>query len=137
MNVDELKILEEYRYTLMEIEAISKQIDRLRIPMEPGSIGAAPMGEKMPSTNDKIHASIQQLDGLDTVLKKRKRVLERQTLAFESVLAGVKDSRTRTVLRLYYGLGYSDEMIARNMGVSRTTVWSVRAAVIPKPEGNG
>ena len=130
LTADERRILEEYRYTLMEVEAISKQIEWLRIPGDPNGIGAAPMGERTPSTHDKLHASFQQMDGLDAVLKKQKRILERRTVAFENVLASIREPRTRTVLRLYYGLGYSDEMIARSMGISRASVWRVRDVLI-------
>lgn len=132
VTMDDLKILEDYRYTLMEINAISKQIEQLRIPMEPSAIKAAPVGEKKTGTNDQLHAALQAADGLDAVLQAQMKVLKRRAAAFENVLAGIDDPRTRTVVRLYYGLGYSDEMVSRNMGISRMTAWNVRSAMIKK-----
>ena len=119
-------VLLRYRWLTEEASAISRQADRLiRIGAPAGISNQAITG--MPrGTNDPTAAGIQAFDGY--VLTLRARVVEIAEICheFESIITGIKDDRARTVCRLYYGNGLTDDQIARKYHLERSTVTKIR-----------
>lgn len=127
---EEVRILEQYRYMVAERDAIERQINRLKIPDGPAGITSSPMGEKMPSTNEKVIAAIQHLEGMEEMLLKKLAAIAEMASGFEGVLERFESAKTRSVLRYYYGLGWTDDRIGAKLSMSRRTVYNIRADAV-------
>lgn len=132
MTESEKAVLKDYRFTVVSIYAINKQMDMLRIPGEPAGLKAVKPVDAGSGTNDPVHAALQLEDGLREMLEGKMKWLRLQTEVFEKILARVEDASENAILRLYYALGYSDAEIAKELELSRQTVWNRRRAALEK-----
>ncbi len=124
------------RTALMEIAAIERQLARLENSAIPGYVSnAAIRREKVPGkdeyiaagrTNHPEAAREQAIDGCIERLAERRAALAELAQRLEDLLDRVADGKTRTILRYYYGCGWSDEHIAEELDMARQTVTSKR-----------
>lgn len=138
MTVREL--LNQCRTALTEITAIEHQIDRLMSTGAPsGGGGGGVQREKVKGKDEYIlvgrsnnpeAARAQAVDGYLAVLEHKKQCLEKLLDEMEHVLEALSDGKARAVLRLYYGVGWSDERIAEEMETSREAINRQRNAAI-------
>lgn len=131
MTEKEKASLNDYRFTVVSIKAIEKQIALLQIPGGPLGLKNASKKEGG-KTNDPTSAAIQKDDGLKELLAEKKTLLQNQTMTFENVLARMTEARDRAILRCYYGLGYSDTQVAAEIGCTRRTAWALRVDALKK-----
>lgn len=118
--------LKEYCYALQELRAIEQQIERIGISGAP--VGIRPIGGGAPGTNDHAAAVLQQQDGLEAILEKKRVELEEKVMRGERALEMVTYPRARVILRRFYVLGCSDARIAEELGICKKTVQRVRVA---------
>ena len=138
MTVREL--LNQCRTALTEIVAIERQIDLLMSTGAPSDgSGGGIRREKVKGadeytvvsgTNNPEAARAQAVDGYKAALETKKQHLEALLHEMEDVLGGLNDGRARAVLRLYYGVGWSDERIAEEMDTARQVVQKWRNAAV-------
>lgn len=102
----DLDALHSYRYAVSELRAVGEQLEELsELPAE---------------------ARKYRVDDLRKQLAARQAELQAVLDQFERVISQIRDPRTRTVIRHYYGLGMSDERIGLVTGISARTVNKVR-----------
>lgn len=118
--------LKEYGLALREKEIMEQQMERLGITGAPS--GARGVSNRPPGTNDRTAAAMQQLDGLEALLKQQYEEVQRKALAGERALAMIRSSKARVVMRSYYVLRMSDDRIAEMLKLGKTTVWRIRTA---------
>ena len=137
MTVREL--LNQCRTAVIEVAAIERQIERLMSTGAPSDGTHGTRREKVPGrdeyvavggTNNPEAAREQAVDGCVAVLEGKKRQLEEMLLEMEMAIGRLKDGRARTVLRLYYGVGWSDERIAEELDTARQVVQKWRNAAV-------
>ena len=108
--MDELQILQDYRWAVRERETVAAQLEALTSPHYRRAEAEGRVQAE--------RARARRRAGCAEQLRAREEDLARQTEAFERVLAGVAFARTRLVLRQYYALGWTDEQIAEANGFS-------------------
>ena len=122
--------LKAYSYALQEKRAIERQIERMSIPAAPlgGSGGIHPGGGGTRGTNDKLASALQQLEGLEERLARKLQELSDKAIRGERALDMIGYAKARVIMRQYYVLMDSDEKIARELDMGRTTVQRIRKA---------
>lgn len=126
----DLQILESYRATCLEMDAIRQQIQRMEISGKPHGMSSQDTSGIGRSTNDKTAAAIQTLDGLEAALEERMQILQKIVARFEKIVASVQMPMGRVVLRRYYGMGETDAQVAAAMGYSERRVNQIRNTAI-------
>ena len=125
-----LEVLTDYRMAVLELDALKRQYDRLLFLGAPNGLSGAGDASGVGGTNDRTASRIQQQDGI----LERIEAIEAEKLAligdFEDVLAQVHSGKLLTILRYYYGLGYSDYTCADEMGMERMQVWRGRRKIV-------
>ena len=114
--MNQLDILQRYRWTVREREALMAQLEALTAWEPRGSQGSwqrhAALEKRRQACGDALLAWEAQL--------------AEEAERFEAILAAVEHPRTRLVLRQYYGLGMTDEEIAEADGFSPRLAGSIR-----------
>lgn len=121
--------LEFCRSAVDEIAAIEHQLDRLRGIGGPRSLGAVST-ESMSRTNNPESARLQHEDYLCAELEKQRDRIEATLAAANALVNSLADGRARSILRYYYLVGWNDDRIADEMGISRTWVCKKRVAAV-------
>lgn len=118
------EVLQSYRYGLMELRALDRQMDTLMRMSGPAGL---PGGLRSPShTNDPQARLSQNLTACEEQMERSRQRLVDLTGQFEAVLTSLPDQRSRTVLRLYYAAGCTDGEIAETTGLSERTISRIR-----------
>lgn len=133
-------ILMQCRTALSEITAIEHQIDRLMTTGAPSGGGGGPRREKIKGTDEYVlvggatnnpeAARAQAVDGCEAVLEQKKQKLADLLQQMENLLDMLADGGARTVLRYYYGVGWTDEKIAEELETSREVITRQRNAAV-------
>lgn len=134
------ELLNQCRTALTEIVAIERQIDLLMSTGAPSDGGGGGIRREkikgadeytvVSGTNNPEAAREQAVDGYMELLEKKKQHLETLLFEMENVLGSLNDGRARAVLRLYYGVGWSDERIAEEMDTARQVVQKWRNVAV-------
>lgn len=135
------ELLNQCRIALAETTAIERQIDKMMTIGGPsGSKGSGIRREKIKGkadeyvtvrgTNNPQAAKEQAVDGWEEALEERKRQLSEMLLRMEELLLGLRDGRARTIIRYYYGVGWTDEKIADELETSREVITRQRNAAV-------
>lgn len=135
------EMLNNCRNALVEIAAIERQIDRLMSTGAPSSGSAGGIRREKVKGRDEYTAAAagtnhpeaareQAVDGYIAMLERKKEQLEGLLNDVERVLDELADGRARAVLRLYYGVGWSDAQIAEEMDTERQVVQRWRSHAI-------
>jgi len=128
------ELLENYRNMVIEINMMEQRLSFLSKyiggprPIRSVQITGMPHG-----TNEPEAALMQQEDTDAEILDKiEQRMMEtrRLTAKFEIILEEIEDRRLRNIVQAYYGLGYSEEQIGEQIGISRQHVNRLRTAYI-------
>lgn len=143
MTVREL--LDQCRTALTEITAIERQIDRLMSTGAPsdgsgGGIRREKVKKKskeapeeyvsIRGTNNPEAARSQAVDGCEAVLKQKQQRLNEMMAEMERIIEKLSDGKARTIIRYYYGVGWSDERIADELETSREVITRRRNAAV-------
>ena len=135
------EMLNQCRTALAEITAIERQLDRMMTIGGPtGGAGGGVRREKVKGktdeyttvrrTNNPEAAREQAVDGWEEALERKKRQLGELLLEMETLLKQLHDGRARTIIRYYYGVGWTDEKIAEEMDTSREVITRQRNAAV-------
>ncbi len=114
--MNQLDILQRYRWSVREREALLTQLERLDAWEPRGSQGSW----------QRHRAREERRETCRRALTDREERLAEDAERFEAILAGVAHPRTRLVLRQYYALGMTDEEIAEADGFSARLAGSIR-----------
>lgn len=125
--------LKAYSYALQEKRAIERQIERMSFTGAPPGLHG--LGDGSPETNDRTASALQQLEGLEALLARKLQELGDKVVKGERALDMIGYSRARVIMRQYYVLGDSDEKIADDLFIGRTTVWRIRTATERELDG--
>ena len=127
----DVEILQECRLATMEEQAISKQIDRLKLIMGPREIGSQalePAGDR--KTNNATAGQLQKLEGLiERLIRKRDENISIINRA-EIVIDRIRARKDRVIIRRYYVEGESEYEIADAMDMSRQWVNQRRNLIV-------
>ena len=127
----DVEILQECRLATMEEQAISKQIDRLKLIMGPREIGSQalePAGDR--KTNNATAGQLQKLEGvIDRLIRKRDENISIINRA-EIVIDRIRARKDRVIIRRYYVEGESEYEIADAMDMSRQWVNQRRNLIV-------
>lgn len=118
--------LKEYSYALQEKRSIERQIERMNFTGAPPGLHG--LGDGSPGTNDKTASALQQLEGLEALLARKLQELSDKAIRGERALDMIEYAKARVIMRQYYVLMDSDEKIARELDMGRTTVQRIRKA---------
>ncbi len=114
--MNQLDILQRYRWTVRERAALAAQLEALT--------GWEPRGSQ---GSWQLHAAREKRrQACKDALAAQEARLAEEAARFEAILAAVEHPRTRLVLRQYYGLGMTDEEIAEADGFSARLAGSIR-----------
>lgn len=130
----DVEVLKSYRYVMMEMRALDRQMDTLMELSGPRGLTTARIG-RIAGTNEPEARLSQNLAACEEQLKACKRHLNQITARFEAILNSAPDQRTRTILRFYYGNGYTDEHIAYLTGLCERTISRIRSRFLARYEG--
>ena len=117
--------LRDYAATMAEIKAIEKQLDRITPTGAPSGLRA--IGSSR-GTNDPTSAALQRIEGMETMLQKKREELFRRAQRGERAIELFDDPKARFVMRGYYLLGMSDAQLADMLYRSRSDVQRIRKA---------
>ena len=127
----DVEILQECRLATMEEQAISKQINRLKLMMGPRGIGSQalePAGDR--KTNNAAAGQLQKLEGLiERLVRKRDENISIINRA-EHVIDSLRERKDRVIIRRYYVEGESEYEIADAMDKSRQWVNQRRNMIV-------
>lgn len=119
----DVEILQECKQAAVEMQAITRQIDRMTRMDGPRGIGnqaLEPAGDR--KTNNATAGHIQELQGLIEKLRQKQEdafEIMRQT---ETIIERFVQRRDRNLIRCYYVEGLSEEKTAEEIGISRQWV---------------
>ena len=125
----EQEILTDYRLIVMEIETLERQSKFLNQYIGGPRPVRSPQLTGMPrGTNDPMAAMMQTIEEDDPLYKieQLSKDLKEKAAEFEIILDKVKDRRLQIIVRNYYALGWTDERIAEQIGLSQTHVNRLR-----------
>ena len=126
----EQEILTDYRMIVIEIETLERQSKFLNQYIGGPQPVRSPQLTGMPrGTNDPTAAMMQTVEEDDPTfrIEQLSRDLREKAIEFEVILDKVKDRRLQIIVRNYYALGWTDERIAEQIGMSRQTVQNDRS----------
>ena len=120
------EILKRYKWLMQEAAAMSKHANRLIKIGAPAGIANQALTGMPRGTNDPQAAGIQAFDGY--IIELREKVAEIAEIGrmFEDVLALIRNDQARVICRYYYGVGMTDEQIAKQLKMARQTVTTIR-----------
>ena len=118
--------LKAYSYALQEKRAIERQIERMSFTGAPPGLHG--LGDGSSGTNDRTASALQQLEGLEALLARTLQELGDKVIRGERALDMIGYAKARVIMRQYYVLMDSDEKIARELDMSKTSVQRVRKA---------
>lgn len=124
------EVLAQCRTAIAEIAALERMIDKLMDTGAPtGGVGGS--GDRVGGrTNDPAAARMQAVDGCLNVLDQRREALAWLLIQLDTLIATLDDGKARTVLRYYYGCGWTDQRIADEMDTDRETVTRRRHSAV-------
>lgn len=126
----EQEILTDYRMIVIEIETLERQSKFLNQYIGGPQPVRSPQLTGMPrGTNDPTAAMMQTVEEDDPTfrIEQLSKDLREKAIEFEVILDRVKDRRLQIIVRNYYALGWTDERIAEQIGMSRQTVQNDRS----------
>ena len=127
------ELLENYRDIVIEIETLERQSKSLNQfiggprPVRSVQLTGMPRGTNEPE------AALLQRNDTDEVLDKieeKSRELRSMVDEFEKIMDSIQDRRLRIIIRNYYALGWTDERIGDQLGLSRQHVNRLRTAYL-------
>ena len=126
-------LLENYRDIVIEIETLERQSEFLNQfiggprPMHSLRLTSVPRW-----TNDPEAAFLQRNDVDDVLEKIESKCGELRTMVeeFERIMDAIEDRRLRIIVRNYYALGWTDERIGNQLGLTHQHVNRLRTAYI-------
>ena len=127
------ELLEQYRLLVIDIKVLDKQSAFLDgfiggpRPIRGVQLTGMPRG-----TNDPVAAMIQREDVDETIIKLDERAEELRGLVgeVERIIDDIPDRRTQIIIRAYYATGWTDELIADQLELSRQHVNRLRLAYL-------
>lgn len=125
----EQEILTDYRMIVIEIETLERQSKFLNQYIGGPQPVRSPQLTGMPrGTNDPTAAMMQTVEEDDPTfrIEQLSKDLREKAIEFEVVLDRVKDRRLQIIVRNYYALGWTDDRIAEQIGLSQTHVNRLR-----------
>lgn len=123
------ELLENYRDIVIEIETLERQSKFLnQFIGGPQPVRAVQLTGMPRGTNDPEAALLQRADTDEVLDKIEGKCAELRALvdAFEMIMDRIDDRRLRIIIRNYYALGWSDELIAGQLDLSRQHVNRLR-----------
>ena len=126
------EILVRYKWLMEEAWVLSQQAERVLRIGRPAGIAKQEITGMPRGTNDPTAAGIQAFDGYVKQLKIKADEIMKICGRFESVITMLKDDRDRTICRMYYGLGMTDEQISRRIHIARQVITDIRNKAIGK-----
>lgn len=120
------EILLRYRWLTEEAAAMSKQANRLIKIGAPAGVANQALTGMPRGTNDPQAAGIQAYDGYILSLQTKMQEIMEICNRFEDILDLIRNDRARVICRYYYGVGMTDDQIAKKMHLERPTVTNVR-----------
>ena len=126
-------LLENYRDIVIEIETLERQSKFLNQfiggprPVHGIALTGMPRG-----TNDPEAAILQREDDEEVIMKIESKCEELRNMIgeFEKIMDAIDDRRLRIIVRNYYALGWTDESIGNQLGLSQQHVNRLRTAYI-------
>lgn len=126
----DVEVLQSYREGMRELRILEKQMESWTNAGGPQGCSRAALTGMPRGTNHPQAAMEQHADGLMALWEKQRETLLDIGMRFEKILMEVKSPRLRLVLRCYYGLGMTDELIAQDMNMSIRRVNSLRNSFV-------
>ena len=130
------EVLENYRALVIDIHMMEQRLSFLsKYIGGPKPVRGVQLTGMPHGTNDPEAAIIQQKDTDSDILDKIEQRMDetrRLTIRFENILEEIKEIRLRNIIQAYYGLGYSEEKTAKEVGLSQSTVNRLRKEYIDK-----
>jgi len=125
----EQEILTDYRMIVIEIKTLERQSKFLNQYIGGPQPVRSPQLTGMPrGTNDPTAAMMQTIEEDDPLfrIEQLSKDLREKAIEFETILDKVQNRRLQIIVRNYYALGWTDERIAEEIGMSRQTVQNDR-----------
>ncbi len=97
-------------------------MDLVHIPGGPSGYKGVVITDMPGGTNDPTTAAVQAIEKYETLLTEAKQRNAVALAEFEMMMKTVGDGTARTILREYYGLGKTDNVIAGILHYSRSVV---------------
>ena len=120
------ELLTAYRSTIIELEELRRQLNRVGTDGRPGGCRTAQYDRIGSGTNDPNAAAMHLADGLEEMMHRKENELRQLGEQIESLLKGIKDFRTYMVIHHYYILAHTDEQVARAISMSKSRVNQIR-----------
>lgn len=119
----DVEILQECKQAAVELQAITRQIERMTRMDGPRGIGnqaLEPAGDR--KTNNAAAGHLQELQGMIEKLKEKQEDAFEIMRRTESIIERFANRRDRNLIRCYYVEGLSEEKTAEAIGISRQWV---------------
>lgn len=127
----------EFLYTcrraVYEIRSLERQRDAVRLPLGPssGSTSIVAAGSK---DNDPTATALNEMDYYDALLREKIAEQARKLVELEGYLGVLSDSTDRTIMRYYFGQGWTNARIADELEIEEETASRRRTGVVKRLE---
>lgn len=125
------ELLENYRDIVIEIETLERQSKFLnQFIGGPRPVHAVQLTGMPRGTNNPEAALLQRNDTDEVLDKIEAKCAELRGMVdqFESIMDAIDDRRLRIIVRDYYALGWTDELIGEQLELSRQHINRLRTA---------
>lgn len=120
------ELVVRFRWLSEEAIAIRRHMDRISKIGGPAGIANQAITGMPRGTNDPVAASIQAFDGYMKAWADKQCEIAKICNEFKSIIDSIIDDRCRVIVFSYYANGMTDDQIAKQMKLERSTVTKMR-----------
>lgn len=119
------ELMQQYRTTVLDLQELEVQLNRAIRSGRPSDV-RSPSFDHTPGTNDPVAASMQEADGLEAMIARKRGELAEMAMSIGQVMAKISGFRTFMVVQQYYLQASTDAQIGLRLGLSRARVNQIR-----------
>lgn len=127
--------LENFSRLQREVHILASQYTRMHLPGAPRPLEGRPIA-RTGGTNEPALAEQQHLNMLADSLRRAEKRYEEACRILNELLAQITDPDLKTMVVLYYAMGYTDQQIAEELLISTRTVNRRRRQYMQSLEGS-
>lgn len=120
------ELLNTYRSTIMELEELELQLDRIGTDGRPAGCRSFAADRERRGTNHPAAAASQLADGLARIARQKRDELADLSPRVHELITRINSSRTLMVVQHYYMMAETDEHIGQLLRMSTTRVNQLR-----------
>ena len=119
------EMLLTYRAAVIELQELAVQLDNVTALGKPRGTAGVRL-DAVRGTNDPVAAAMQAADGIEAMIGRKQKELADLAAPLATMMDGIRSTRMRLVVQMYYKQAETDATIASRMCMSRARVNQIR-----------